>query len=718
MSGKRNSPQLLPSVLWKILPIGVLLIMAVSFLAHSQVNRVFEEELNLKLERETEFAAQQIDASIESLHDIIATLGVNDLIINALVDETMRVASTRPLIQGMTIATVPEAKIGFTDYRGRLIASNHGADEFPAKQWIKSVMAGSRYTGIDSQFVTLAVPVFYKGRPEGAIFLKFDTPTLASFISAPYLADAHALRLNGAEISKTVTAPGTDWDSGRPTDGWITSTARSLRIPGLELVVAGQSDRVFAPLAALDQFLVGVAAANLAVLVFGLALTAALVARPLARFAEELAGVHEAEDLHHRVNTQGYSEIAAVADSFNAMLERLDGAMVSHDLLLAENREREKAERELLDQRAELVAVFETVVDGIVTIEGNGVIRTVNQAVSKIFGYEPDELIGKNVSMLMPSSHAARHDSYIRNFNETGDAKIIGIGRELEAVKKNGDTFPIELFISKMEVMGQNLFVGVVRDITERTKIDTMKREFVSVVSHELRTPLTAMIGALGLVNSGSFGELPEKTGSLLQLAQNNAKRLVELVNDILDIDKLESGRVELTLAETDLVELVRQAYTDNLPYAAQCGVHFQIEEPDHPIIAMVDGRRLSQVLANLLSNAAKFSDENDTVTIAIRSDGGTARIAVTDSGPGIPEDSIQKIFGKFYQVDSTDTRGGQGTGLGLAISQAIAMNHNSELKVESTPGEGSTFYFDLPVISHDTVPAEQANPDPVAVSA
>lgn len=703
MSGKACAPRLLPSVLCKILPIGVTLTIIIGFSAEWQVKHVFETELRSKLQRETEFAVQQIDSRIKAMKDMIATIASNDLIINGLVDEATRDSSIRPLIRDMSIAMAPEAHLGFTDYRGRLIASNGGAGYAAEPKWLDTVMAGEQYAGIDSENVTLAVPVLFKGRAEGAIYLVFRTSTLASFISAPYLADASALSLDGAEISKNVSTAGLEWNAGEDDPGWVVSSAASATYPALSLALAGEAGRVFAPLSALVDFLVGVSVANLAVLALGLVVTAMMVARPLTRLAGELASVNVAEDLDSRVSMQGYSEIADVANKFNEMLARLGGAMVSHDLLLAENRERRKAEQELTDQRAEIVAVFETVMDGIVTIEGDGVIRTVNQAVSEIFGYEAEELIGQNVSILMPPEYAARHDSYIRAYNETGQAKIIGMGRELEAVKKNGEVFPMELFISKMEVKGENLFVGVVRDITDRIKVDTMKREFISIVSHELRTPLTAMIGALGLMDSGSFGKLPIQSSSLLKLAQNNAKRLMDLVNDILDIEKLESDRIELEMEEIDIIKLVRQAYADNLPYANHHNVRFCMKNYEEEIGIRGDVRRLGQVLANLLSNAAKFSDENDTVTISVEQEGGSVRIGVEDTGPGIPPDAIEKIFGKFYQVDSTDTRGKQGTGLGLAISQSIIRQHGSELKVKSTLGKGSTFYFDLPAIYYAT---------------
>lgn len=696
MSRAAKPHRLLPSVLWKILPVGVALTLAIGLAGDWQVRQIFRAELLSKMQRETDFAIQRIDNRIEAMHDIIATIAANDLIINGLVDETTRDSAIRPLIRAMSITAAPQAHIGFTDYRGRLIASNHRANHVEKKPWIVTVMAGNHYTGIDTESVTLAVPVIFKGHPEGAIFMVFETSNLASFVSAPYVGDAYELSLDGTEIASQTGTPEIAWQPGEENAEWVVSSAASTKYPGLVLSLAGEGKSVFAPLSTLINFLIGLSLANLTVLAAGLAITAVLVARPLARLGKELAGINVAGDLKRRLSTQGYTEIADVAHKFNTMLDRLDGATVSHDLLLAENHERRKAERELRDHRAELVAVFETVMDGIVTIEGNGIIRTVNRAVSKIFGYDPEELIGQNVSILMPPTHAAKHDSYIRNYNETGNAKIIGIGRELQAIKKNGEVFPMELFISKMEVKGKNLFVGVVRDITERSKIDTMKREFVSVVSHELRTPLTAMIGALGLLNSGSFGELNGQSGSLMKLAQNNAKRLMELVNDILDIEKLESGRIELKLEKIDIVELVRRTYDDNLPCANQYNVRFRMECQDEKIVAMGDARRLGQVVANLLSNAAKFSNENDTVTITVERNGDHVRIAVADTGPGIPDDAIDKIFDKF-QVDSTDTRGGQGTGLGLAISQAIVQHHNSELKVKSRLGEGSTFYLDLP---------------------
>jgi len=171
-----------------------------------------------------------------------------------------------------------------------------------------------------------------------------------------------------------------------------------------------------------------------------------------------------------------------------------------------------------------------------------------NQAACRIFGYDVSEVIGKNVKMLMPEPYHGEHDGYLHNYVSTGHKKIIGIGRQVVGLRKDGSTFPMDLAVSEMQLKGWRLFTGVVRDITERVRIERMKSEFISTVSHELRTPLTSIRGSLGLVMGGSAGVLPEQAKTLIDIAGKNCERLIQLVNDILDMEKIEAGRIEFQL--------------------------------------------------------------------------------------------------------------------------------------------------------------------------
>ena len=355
--------------------------------------------------------------------------------------------------------------------------------------------------------------------------------------------------------------------------------------------------------------------------------------------------------------------------------------------------------RDLRESEARVRAIVDNTMDAIITIDGKGIIQSANPATGSLFGYRIDDLIGRNGSMLAPEPHRSAHDDYLANYLRTGEAKIIGTLLELEGLHRNGTTLPIELRVSALEVGDEQYFLGAIRDISERREVDRVKGQFVSTVSHELRTPLTSIKGSLALVEAGALGNLEEDVQSLIGIARRNTERLINLVNDILDIDKLESGEMEFTLVEVDLAVLAAQSIESNAAYGKEHGVAFRLTAPSRPARARVDRARIDQVLANLLSNAAKFSPRDETVDITVDGGNGVVRIAVVDRGPGIDESFRDRIFERFTQADSSDTRQEGGTGLGLNISRAIIERHGGTINFESEPGQGATFFFELPAI-------------------
>ncbi len=226
-----------------------------------------------------------------------------------------------------------------------------------------------------------------------------------------------------------------------------------------------------------------------------------------------------------------------------------------------------------------------------------------------------------------------------------------------------------------------------------------VKSEFLATMNHELRTPLTSLQGSLGLVIGGVAGQLPEKAASLIEIAHRNSDRLVRLINDILDIEKIEAGKMVFNLQRYDLVALIQQAIEVNQAYAGMFGVSLVFHAPAAGADARVDADRFAQVMANLISNAAKFSHENGSVEVSCRHTKGRIRVAVADHGPGIPEEFRSHLFEKFSQADSSDTRQKGGTGLGLSICKAIVERMHGTIGYATESGAGTTFYVNLPEI-------------------
>ena len=218
------------------------------------------------------------------------------------------------------------------------------------------------------------------------------------------------------------------------------------------------------------------------------------------------------------------------------------------------------------------------------------------------------------------------------------------------------------------------------------------KTQFVSVVNHELRTPLTSISGAIGLLKGGVGGNLPKPATDMIQIAHENCERLKLLINDLLDLDKVEAGKMRMQVDPVDLSALARQSIRANEGYATRLGVTLDGAGIEPGVVVAGDGERLMQVMANLLSNAAKFSHKGGRVEVSVRAEGRTAVVAVRDHGIGIPESARDRIFEKFQQVDSSDHRLRGGTGLGLSIALAIVRAHGGEIGVISTEGEGTTF--------------------------
>lgn len=283
----------------------------------------------------------------------------------------------------------------------------------------------------------------------------------------------------------------------------------------------------------------------------------------------------------------------------------------------------------------------------------------------------------------------------------------------IEAARAQGDAFSVEvparseqgeplwLRITGLAVAGsggRRALQGLVQDITERREAERLKHEFVAVVSHELRTPLAAISGSLDLVHSGRLGALPERVVPLIDMARRNGKRLKALVDDLLDVERLASGKLSLQCSRQSLPELVRLAVQANEGYGSPRGIALSWEAEASELMVEVDPGRLQQVLANLISNAIKFSPDGAVVEILVRRAAERVRTEVRDHGPGVPVAFQNRLFEPFSQADASDTRQRGGTGLGLAISRALIERMGGKIGLQSRPGEGATFWFELPL--------------------
>ncbi len=351
--------------------------------------------------------------------------------------------------------------------------------------------------------------------------------------------------------------------------------------------------------------------------------------------------------------------------------------------------ERVSAESKLKESDGKVRAMVDNAVDGIVTVDTKGVVESFNSAFERMFGYEPWKLIGYSSSAFLPDGQSI--EQFVALLESSSDAP-----QEMFLKAKNGSQIAVEISVSKVGIEKTHFYTVIVRDVSERKVVEKQVSEFYSTVSHELRTPLTSIRGALGLVENGIMGEVSPEVLELVTVARSNSDRLIRLINDILDLRKMEAGKFELRLIEVDVKELVEKTLAEIKGFADEKDISMTSEVIGTDII-LVDGDRMIQVLTNLISNAIKFSDAGKSVHVGVsRTSANTVRFAITDQGAGIPADDIHKLFGIFQQLDSSDTRPKEGSGLGLAISKAIVERHGGTIGVDSVFGDGCTFWFEL----------------------
>jgi PAS domain S-box-containing protein len=344
---------------------------------------------------------------------------------------------------------------------------------------------------------------------------------------------------------------------------------------------------------------------------------------------------------------------------------------------------------------ARKAAILEASPDGIVVLDEAGRVTEFNPSAEEHFRLPSARAVGADfLSLSLPASlPSSQRDAVHAALRQDGgrSSRI-----ETPCLRADGGTFPAELTFARVRGDGPPRTTVFVRDLTERKAVERMKNEFVSTVSHELRTPLTSIRGSLGLMENGIVGDLPPQALDMVRIARTNTERLIRLINDILDLEKMESGMLELKLQPQTAQDVVDAtlAGVQGMAETAQVSLRSDVEGAPQ---VKGDRDRLIQVLTNLVSNAIKFSPQGASVVVAASLlQDGRVRFSVTDQGPGIPEEKLSRLFGRFQQLDASDTRSKGGTGLGLAISQAIVEQHGGRIEVASVLGQGATFHFTL----------------------
>jgi PAS domain S-box-containing protein len=450
-----------------------------------------------------------------------------------------------------------------------------------------------------------------------------------------------------------------------------------------------------------------------------------------AKYLSDIIQKGEVQGLLHLCHVNGEERVIAYRNKLIEGLGR-EPYVLAFGVDITEQVRAEDKLRALMRQSN---SILESVGDGIFGIDLEGRVTVINPAASQMLGYKPEEVLGQNLHALI---HHTRADGTPYPPEES---PIVNTIRDLDTVRvsnevfwrKDGTSFPVE-YVARPQIENQietqieahagaesevrhdlqfgaepwsistearpaGKAVGVVvafTDTTERQALDRMKDEFISTVSHELRTPLTSLRAALGLVTGGTLAARPEKLQQMLDIATGNTDRLVRLVNDILELERIGSGKAELHYTMCSADDLFRRAA--GLQQTDASKAQLRITFNSQGVNVWADPDRILQTLTNLISNAIKFSPPGTEVHLrARRIDANEAEIQVRDQGRGIPEDKLESIFERFHQVDASDSRTMGGTGLGLAICRSIVSQHGGRIWATSTVGKGSTFHFTLP---------------------
>jgi PAS domain S-box-containing protein len=435
---------------------------------------------------------------------------------------------------------------------------------------------------------------------------------------------------------------------------------------------------------------------------------------------------YEGEHDEYLSNYMGTGHAKIIGSGREVVGRRKDGTVFPMDLAISEFKfgeqrhftgivrditERKRAEEARREAEERMRSVVDHVVDGIVTIDDRGRIESFNPAAEKLFGYSREEVTGRNVKILMPAPYEEQHDQYLSNYLSSGQAKIIGIGREVVGRRKDTSTFPMDLAVSEFQIGEKRYFTGIVRDITERKQLehelrerlselaraDEQKNEFLAMLGHELRNPLAPMRNALHIL------KMPTASSTMTEQARNIIDRqlqnLVRLVDDLLDVSRIVRGKVQLQKEVIDLREPVRRATETALPVIDARGHQLSLHLSAAAIWVEGDLMRLSQVIANLLTNAAKYTDHAGSIVVSAEQVGSTGVVRVRDTGIGVPPELLPRIFDLFVQGDRTLERSQGGLGIGLTLVRRLVELHDGKVDaVSAGAGKGSEFVVTLPL--------------------
>ncbi|NVD97346.1 sensor histidine kinase [Massilia sp. BJB1822] len=664
-------------------------------------------------------------------------------------------ASKRAILNERQATYQYYAWIGITDASGKVLAASQGMLEganVAARPWFGKALQGTHVGDVHEalllakllpgagtepkRFVDVAFPLLDKdGKAQGVLgahlYWQWARDVEQSVI-APVQARRHVEALilgsDGTVLLGPPALQGRRLDlesqraahrqrSGHVVENWpdggrylvgYSETAGHAHYPGLgwTVLVRQGLDDAYQPLHQMQARVlwVGLGLALLFSLLGYLA--ALLIAQPLSSLAAAAERIRQGEALS-LPPAAPYSEVQALVQALNALVANLmQRKSELNELNLTLERRVEQRTRELEQALTRVSAneqrvqtIIESAQDAFIAVDPQGRIIDWNSAAERMFGWRRSEVLGQSyIEVLVPPRFRARQEEAMLSFRSSGEANLPEHRLQRAVLRRNGEELAVEVTVALAGARDESFFSAFLRDVSAQRKVEQMKSEFISTVSHELRTPMTSIQASLAMLADGSAGELSPDTRHLLDIAQKSSERLVRLVNDVLDMEKIEAGRMDYQMRRQPILPLLEQALDAVRGMASQRPAGLQLEAAVDGVELSLDHDRIIQVLVNLLSNAVKFSPQFSTVTLNAERSLDWLTISVADQGEGIPPEFQASVFEKFAQADGSDRRRKGGTGLGLSICKSIVEAHGGRIGFETHPGKGTVFRVELPL--------------------
>jgi PAS domain S-box-containing protein len=675
----------------------------------------------------------------------------------ALVDEGLSHDDWRRLLDDVRQTYSYYSWVGLTDREGKVVVSAGGLLEganVSARPWFQDARKGSGHVGDVHEALLLSRLLPQSGRePLRFVDVAFpyrdrngkDRGVLGAHLSWQWARDVERSIIEPLEAERQVQAlivgkngmvllgppelqgrkidmpsihearagerPGyliETWPDGKTTMTGYSNSKGYADYPGLGWTVLVRQDvgNALVPVKRLRSY--GLWSGVGLALLFSLAgvVVARWITRPLMQLGVEAARIREGEGAAIAPQERSYDEVQALAGTLNALVTDQQQRQAQLEELNATLEQRVQERTQALAEALSVVrqsgqrinAIIESAQDAFIGIDLRGRVIDWNSQAEEIFGWTRDEVIGRSLgALIVPERFMASFDKALRMVSETGHLKILERRAERIVHNRGGTELPVEMTVRLVVGSGADFFSIFLRDISLRRKVEQMKNELVATVSHELRTPLTSMRASLSLLDSGAVEGVPGDAMELIEIAHRHCERLVRMVNDMLDVAKVESGHVQLVRVEQEVAPILRDAVAAMQGHAQQAGVRIECAGTLPGVRAEVDGDRLTQVITNLLSNAIKFAPSGSAVEAALGWRGDGLRISVLDRGPGVPPAFRGRIFERFAQSEDEEKRR-QGSGLGLSISKTIVEEHGGRIGFEDREGGGTAFHVDLPL--------------------